>query len=74
MLAFFSMVDGRKRLHRDVMEQLAAEPRDVLQTAIPAATDVERMGQHRSPIAQFAPRGRAALAYEALWREVRGRI
>jgi hypothetical protein len=32
------------------------------------------MGSRRSPIAEFASRGRAALAYEALWREVRERI
>jgi len=74
VLGFFSMVDGRKRLHHEVMEQLAAEHDDVLHTAIPAAADVERMGSRRSPIAEFAARGRAAVAYEALWREVRERI
>jgi chromosome partitioning protein len=75
VLAFFSMVDGRRRLHRDVAEKLALEHGEVLlETAIPSATDVERMGHHRMPIAQFAPRGRAGMAYEALWREVRGRV
>ena len=48
VLAFFSMVDGRKRLHREVMENLPAEHDTVLQTAIPAASDVERMGVHRT--------------------------
>ncbi len=74
VLGFFSMVDGRKRLHHDVMEQLAAANENVLQTAIPAAADVERMGSLRRPIAEFASSGRAALAYEALWREVRERL
>jgi hypothetical protein len=32
------------------------------------------MGLHRTVIAEFAPRSRAAQAYEALWREVRGRL
>ncbi len=73
VLAFFSMVDGRKRLHREVMEGLAENPA-VLRTFIPAASDVERMGPHRAPIAQFAPRGRAALAYKALWAEVGERL
>jgi chromosome partitioning protein len=73
VLAFFSMVDGRKRLHREVMESLAASAR-VLRTAIPAASDVERMGQRRTPIALYAPRSRAALAYEALWAEIRERL
>jgi chromosome partitioning protein len=74
VLAFFSMVDGRKRLHREVMERLTAEHESVLDTFIPAAADVERMGLQRTVIAEFAPRSRAALAYEALWREVRDRL
>jgi chromosome partitioning protein len=74
VLAFFSMVDGRKRLHREVMDQLATEQDGVLETAIPAAADVERMGVHRTVIAEFAPRSRAAKAYEELWREVRARL
>jgi chromosome partitioning protein len=74
VLAFFSMVDGRKRLHREVMERLIEEHPGVLETRIPAAADVERMGVHRTVIADFAPRSRAAHAYEELWREVRGRV
>jgi cellulose biosynthesis protein BcsQ len=72
VLAFFSMVDGRKRLHREVMESLGGN--GVLRAAIPAASDVERMGVRRDALPVFAPRGRAALAYEDLWREVRERL
>jgi len=74
VLAFFSMVDGRKKLHREVMERLRAERGDVLEAAIPASADVERMGVKRDAIGVFAPRGRAAPAYEALWTEVRQRV
>jgi cellulose biosynthesis protein BcsQ len=74
VLAFFSMVDARKRLHREVMEALRADHEHVLETAIPAAADVERMGLHRATLDDFAARGRAALAYRALWDEVRGRL
>jgi cellulose biosynthesis protein BcsQ len=71
VMAFFSMVDSRKRLHRDVMERLRAEqPGAVLQTAIPMAADVERMGARRSPLVDFAPRSPAAKAYAALWEEI----
>jgi chromosome partitioning protein len=73
VIAFFSMVDGRKRLHREVMESLTARSRAVVTTAIPAASDVERMGVLRSPVVELAPRGRAAIAYRALWGEVRER-
>jgi cellulose biosynthesis protein BcsQ len=75
VLAFFSMVDARKSLHRDVMETLRSEHGgSVLETAIPAAADVERMGVHRTSVDAFAPRGRAARAYRDLWAEVRTRL
>ena len=74
VLAFFSMVDRRKKLHHEVMERLRSERDDVLDTAIPASADVERMGVKRDAIGVFAPQGRAALAYAALWTEVRQRV
>lgn len=71
ILAFFSMVDARKRLHREVMAQLRAERPNVLGAAIPNSVDIERMGFVRDVVAAWAPDGRAALAYRALWRDVR---
>ena len=73
VLGFFSMADPRKRLHRDVMNELAGDPA-MLTTAVPAASDVERMGRERTPIALFAPRSRASRAYESLWAEIRERL
>jgi chromosome partitioning protein len=74
LLAFFSMVDARKRLHREVIEEMSATHPEVLRTAIPTAADVERMGQRRTAVADFAPQSRAARAYERLWTEVRERL
>jgi chromosome partitioning protein len=74
VLAFFSMVDRRKRLHREVMERLTAERRSVMDVAIPISSVIERMGVERDVVAAFAPRSRAAIAYEELWREVRRRL
>ena len=73
ILAFFSMADGRKALHRSVAEELAGDD-GVLASTIPAASDVERMGSQRRALAQFAPHGRAARAYGALWTELRQRM
>ncbi|MCC5952273.1 MAG: ParA family protein [Acidimicrobiia bacterium] len=70
LMPFFSMVDGRKRLHRDVMEALRASRTDLLTTTVPATADVERMGLHRTPVTAQAPRSRAAAAYRDLWAEV----
>lgn len=70
ILPFFSMADRRKRLHREVMESLPRTRARVLSADIPYASDVERMGLHRAPIASFAPRSKAAAAYDWLWREI----
>ena len=75
VLAFFSMVDGRKTLHRQTMQALhAAGDGNVLDAGIPAASDVEKMALSRRALAGFAPHGRAARAYEALWEELRPRL
>jgi cellulose biosynthesis protein BcsQ len=73
ILAFFSMTDGRRRLHHEIIDELSADPQ-ILRTAIPTASDVERMAQHRRVLAEFAPHGRAGLAYAQLWEELRERI
>jgi chromosome partitioning protein len=74
IIAFFSMVDRRKRLHREVVETLPDGREDVVRAAIPAATEVELMGVERAPVVISAPRSRGAKAYTALWTEVRPRL
>jgi cellulose biosynthesis protein BcsQ len=69
VLTFFSLADRRKRLHRDVMTALSSRP-DVLDASVPSATEVEQMGQHRAPVAVFAPKSRAAHCYEDLWHAI----
>jgi len=73
ILAFFSMADSRRRVHADVMGELAGDA-GVMQSAIPYASDVERMAVNRLPIAEFARGGTAGRAYAALWAELRTHI
>jgi chromosome partitioning protein len=67
---FFSMVDRRKRLHREVVQTLAQQRKDVLGTAIPALSIVEQMAARREPVTHFAPRSAVTQRYRQLWREV----
>jgi cellulose biosynthesis protein BcsQ len=71
VLAFFSMVDRRKRLHRDISERLPAERPGVATAIIPAMTVVEQMAARRAPVPAFAPRSVAARHYRELWAELR---
>jgi cellulose biosynthesis protein BcsQ len=64
------MIDRRKRLHREIAEQLPQERSDVARTVIPALSLIERMSVERAPVTAFAPRSAAAHQYAALWAEV----
>jgi cellulose biosynthesis protein BcsQ len=69
--AVVSMADRRKKLHRQIIDELAAERPDTSPTAIPALSIIENMSAQRAPVTAFAPRHRAAAAYRALWDEIR---
>jgi chromosome partitioning protein len=70
IVAFFSMADRRKRLHRDVIDAIDREANHVAETVIPALSIIEQMAERRAPVPAFAPASRAALCYEQLWAEV----
>jgi len=67
-IAFLSMVDRRKTIHREALDALPADP--IVRVAIPAASVVERMGAQRAPVAAFAPKSPAAVAFAELWTVV----
>jgi chromosome partitioning protein len=70
VVAFFSMADRRKRLHREVIDTMSREGPRVADTVIPALAIIEQMAERRAPVAAFAPTSRAAQCYEQLWAEV----
>ena len=74
VMPFFSMVDSRKKLHREVQVQSASAPFELLTTAIPYASQVEQMGLRREPLLAYARHSRAALAFVELWMEVQQRM
>jgi cellulose biosynthesis protein BcsQ len=69
VLAFFSMVDRRRRLHRDTVATLAGQQPGIAKVSIPAVYLVEQMAVHRAPVQVFAPRSPVARAYRRLWTE-----
>ena len=71
VMAFLSMVDRRKKIHRDFADRLPEERTSVVAEAIPNLAVIEQMAQHRAPVPEFAPRSPATAAYEALWARVR---
>lgn len=74
VLPFFSMVDLRRSLHRDTIARLRDLDPTPLETVIPQASAVERMGVHRAPLVVTEPGNRATRAFRDLWEEVRGHV
>ena len=74
LLAFFSMVDRRKRLHLETIKTLQDSQRTwISPSVIPALSVVERMSTERAPVTAFAPRSEAARAFRTLWTTLRPR-
>ena len=74
LIPFFSMADRRKKLHKDIMESLVKSYPEILSTAIPYASDIERMGLERQPLGGFMNKSRSMDAYHELWQEVMMRV
>jgi cellulose biosynthesis protein BcsQ len=71
VVAFFSMADRRKRIHREVMDAGIPGSTRLASTHIPSLAVVERMAEERAPVSAFAASSRAARCYASLWDEVR---
>ncbi len=71
---FFSMVDRRRKLHREIVESVAAALPDVWPVEIPYASVVEQMSSRRLPLAELPRPGKALSAYRSLWDEVAGTV
>lgn len=69
---YLSMLDRRRKLHTQLQIDLPAERTDVSTISIPAASAVEQMGIRRAPLAAYAPRSAAAIAFAEMWSEAAG--
>jgi chromosome partitioning protein len=74
VLGFLSMVDRRRKLHRELAASLPVTFPAVADVAIPAASVVELMGAKRAPVVVTAPRHKSAAAYRELWRRMSAQL
>ncbi|MGK5095227.1 ParA family protein [Deltaproteobacteria bacterium TL4] len=68
---FYSMVDKRKSIHKEMVEHRNKEIPNLLESYIPYNADVERMSVERASVIDFAPTSIAAQAYLKLWDEIK---
>lgn len=74
LYAFFSMVESRKTLHSQTMEEMSANGKHVLNTTVPYRSDIEKMGMYREPVPAYLPNSESAMTYTELWQEIKGII
>ena len=71
--AFFSMVEGRKTMHRGVMQKYGSYP-IFLKNYIPYSAEIEKMGLYRKPLgASGSSFSVGNTAYRKLWSEIEQR-
>jgi chromosome partitioning protein len=73
LLPFFSMVDRRRALHRELIASARTQFPQMLTTEVPNWSEIERMTVRRAPLTASAPCSAAAQIYAALWAEIRTR-
>jgi len=71
---FFSFVDGRKKMHRELAAWAWENFDGVLRSPIPYLSHVEQMGIYRQPVPAFAPASPASKAYQDLWEEINRKL
>ncbi|MBK5287147.1 MAG: ParA family protein [Acidimicrobiia bacterium] len=73
LVGFLSMVDRRKRAHRDLADRLPRDDARVLQTAIPASVVIEAAPERHRPFVFTGRASTASIAYRDLWTEIQTR-
>lgn len=71
---FLSMVESRKRMHRETIREIMAARINLMDAYITYNAEVEQMGFHRAPLTHYKPSSIGAQAFANLWREMRTRI
>jgi len=74
LMPFFSMVDKRKQLHREIFQNFYKEHPEVLRVSIPYSSEVEQMGHYCAPVQTFAANSIAAKSFDLLWYEIQRRL
>jgi len=71
---FFSLVDKRKKLHTETIDDIRQKQSNVLFTSVPYSSTIEKMGVNREPVPMRSKKTKAALSFINLWEELKAKI
>lgn len=74
LFPFFSMVDKRKQLHKEIIELHKNGTKGFLHSHIPYSSKIERMAVELAPLQAYDKRSLASKAYKSLWDEINANI
>ena len=74
LVPFFSLVDMRRKLHRDWVENPPGMLIDLLPVHIPYSSLIEKMGERRAPLPVFSPRTPLSDRYLSIWDHITHRV
>ncbi|MDO9452602.1 MAG: AAA family ATPase [Stagnimonas sp.] len=72
--AFWSLADRRRGLHRALIEAPPKSMPKLLRAVVPYSAIIEKMGEHKAPVEDYASDHPAAEAYRLLWQEVKAEL
>ncbi|MCG8311669.1 MAG: ParA family protein [Pseudomonadales bacterium] len=70
LFPFFTMVDRRRKIHNQVIEDAKTLVGSEDPVIIPYSSELEKMGTAQAPVHCFAAKSNAALAYNQLWKRL----
>jgi len=68
---FVSMFDCRKKIHAQTAETMRINYPECLGTIIPYSSEFEKMGIRKAPLCHYNPNGKAGVALQSLFEEMR---
>ena len=74
VIPFFSMVDRRKNLHKELMDDLWKTCPDFLKNYVPCRSEIEKMGTFRAPLPAVHPTSSNSRKIEMMWQEILDRV
>jgi cellulose biosynthesis protein BcsQ len=74
VVPFFSMVDSRKKIHKDSIDEMTHLLPQVFKSMIPYLSEIEKIGVFQKPISVYSPKSKASEAFVSLWSEIKERF
>jgi cellulose biosynthesis protein BcsQ len=71
ILPFFSMVEKRKKMHNQIIDELSQSSAGFLKALIPYSSVIEKMGITQQPVTKTNPAAVAVQGYYLLWEEIK---